>query len=248
MKRNHIERVALPDGVDRFQGEEIACLAPAADGVDVVGACDADGFVVETDALHAADHIHESGFFHACNLGAQHVLQLTVGCHEHHFRGRLHHHQVALLHDAVEVVQVGHLHGRVVGHSLAEATAVDGDDHLVVDVVAIGLERVGIVGLAMGHQAVDNAVGGVFASFDGDFSQFKSLGCECDIALVLAGLQVDVFGLVADGRELHLRDGLIGCDAISAVDVADDALLPVVDDHVDEGQWLAIAFIGDFAA
>ena len=145
-------------------------------------------------------------------------------------------------------MQVGHLHGRVVGHGLAEAAAVDGDDHLVVDVVTIGLERVGVVGLAMGHQTVDDAVGGVFAGFDGDLAQFKSLGCERDIALVLAGLQVDVFGLIADGRELHLRDGLVGCDAVSTVDVANDALLPVVDDHVDEGQGLTIAFIGDFAA
>ena len=79
VKRNHIERIALPDRMGRFQGEEITRLAATADGVDVVGTNDVDGFIVETDALHAADHIHESGLFHACNLGAQHVLQLTVG-------------------------------------------------------------------------------------------------------------------------------------------------------------------------
>ena len=160
----------------RFQGKEITCLAASADGVDIICASDADGFFVEADALHTVHQIHKSGLFHTCHFGAEHVLQFAVGRHEQHLRGGLHHHQVALFHNAVEEVQVGHFHGSVIGQGLTEAAAVDGDDHLIVDVVAIGFERVGIVGFAVGHQAVDDAVGGIFTSLDGNFAQFKSFG------------------------------------------------------------------------
>ena len=40
-------------------------LAAAADGVDVVGAEDADGLIVEADALHAVDQVDERRLFHA---------------------------------------------------------------------------------------------------------------------------------------------------------------------------------------
>ena len=135
VERNHVERVAVADGVDRLQGEEIVRLAALADGVHIVGAGDADGFVVEADALHTVDQIDESGVFHACHLGAEHVLQLAVGTLEEHFRGGLHHHQVALFQDAVKHLQAASL--GVFGEGVAQFGAVDGEDHLVIDLVAV---------------------------------------------------------------------------------------------------------------
>ena len=73
----------------------------------------------------------------------------------------------------------------VVGQGLVEAAAVNGEDHLVVDLVAIGVQRIGVVGLAMGHQAVDDAVGGVLASFHRDLVQLKGLGLQGDITFLL---------------------------------------------------------------
>ena len=61
-------------------------------------------------------------------------------------------------------------------------------------------------------------------------------------------LQGDFLGLVADGRELDFHDGLVGGDFIPAVDVGDDAIEAVVDDHVDESQGLAVALVDDFSA
>ena len=136
VKRNHIQRVALPDGIDGFQSEEIARFAASADGVDVVDAGDVDEVVIKTDALHAVDQIDEGGVFHAGHFGAEHVLQFAIRGFEKHLRGRLHHHHVALFHDAVEIAQVS-LFKVGLGESLSELAAVDGDDHLIVDVVTI---------------------------------------------------------------------------------------------------------------
>ena len=145
-------------------------LAAAADGVDVVGAEDADGLVVEADALHAVDQVDKRRLFHARHFGAEHVLQFAVGSHKHHLRGGLHHHQVALFQDAVEEPQVVLLFDGVVGQGLVETAAVDGEDHLVVDLVGVRIQRIGVVGLAVGHEAVDDAVGGVLACLHGDFA------------------------------------------------------------------------------
>ena len=82
MEGDDVERVALSDGVDGFECEEIVVLAAPADGVDIISASDVDGLLVEADALHAVDQIYESGFFHSCDFGSKHVLQLAVGCHE----------------------------------------------------------------------------------------------------------------------------------------------------------------------
>ena len=100
----------------------------------------------------------------------------------------------------------------------------------------------------MGHQAVDDAVGGVLAGLNGHFGQLKRGGTQRNVAFLLAGSDVDRFFLVADGRE---GDGLywrVGSDFIFPVDVADGASQAVVDDHVDEGQWLAALPVGDCAA
>ena len=128
----------MPNGVDRLQREEITALAASADGVDVCLASDVDEVVIETDALHAVDKIDKGGVFHACHFGAKHMLQFAVGSFEKHFRGRLHHHHVAPFQDAVKIMKVGVFNvGKC--ESLAKITTVDGDDHLVVDVVLVGV-------------------------------------------------------------------------------------------------------------
>ena len=58
----------------------------------------------------------------------------------------------------------------------------------------------------------------------------------------------DFLGFVADGRKLHFQDRLVKADDIASVDVADDAVLPVINHHIDESQRLAVALVGDFAA
>ena len=73
-------------------------------------------------------------------------------------------------------------------HGLAEVAAVDGDDHLVVNLVTIRLQRVGIVGLAVRHQAVDDAVGRVLARIDDDFLKFKGDGFQRNVAFLCIGL------------------------------------------------------------
>ena len=74
VERNHVERVAVPDGCDALQSEEIVPFAAPTNRVNVFSASHIDGFVVEADALHTVHQIDESRVFHAGHLRAEHVL------------------------------------------------------------------------------------------------------------------------------------------------------------------------------
>ena len=248
VERNHIERVARADWFNRFQGEEIMCFAASADGVDVIYAGDVDGFLIKTDALHTVHQVDERRLIHAGHFGAKYVLQFAVGRFEQHLGGGFHHHQVTLFQDAVEHLKVGLVLDSVAGDGLSETAAVDGEHHLVVHLVAVRFQRIGVVGLAVRHEAVDDAVGGVFAGLDGHFAQLESLGRQGDVAFLLVGLQRDFLGLVADGRKFHFQDGLVGRNRIASVNVADDPDLSFINHHIHESQGLAVAFVGDFSA
>ena len=84
VERNHIQRVALPDGINLLQAEKVMVFAASADGVDIIGARDIDGFVIKADTLHAVDQVDESRLFHTGHFGAKHMLQLAIGRHEQH--------------------------------------------------------------------------------------------------------------------------------------------------------------------
>ena len=247
MERDDIERVALANGLDRLQSEEVMALAATADGVDIFRAGDVDDVVIEADALHAVDQIDECGFLHAGHLGAKHVLQPAVRGFEEHLRGGLHHHQVALAQDAVEEAEVVLLKA-VVGQGFAEVAAVDGEDHLVVDAVFIRVQRIGIVSLAMRQQAVDDAVGGVFSGFHSHLVELEGGGLQGDVAFRLTRLYLKGLRRISDGGEGNFGNRFVSGDLVFAVDVADDALQPFVDDHIDKGQGLMVFGVRDFSA
>ena len=144
-------------------------FAASAEGVHVARARHVDGFFIKTDALETADHVDQHGVFHARYLVGDDVLFFLVGRLEHHFRHGFHHHQVVLFQDAVEGEQLGQLVGFAVLDTV-EFGAVDGENHLVVNLIGIGIEAVRVVLAAVSHHAVDDAVGGVFTCVDNYFT------------------------------------------------------------------------------
>ena len=91
-------------------------------------------------------------------------------------------------------------------------------------------------------------MGGVLTCIHGHLVQVEGGGFQCDIAFLLIGLNFNGFRFVTNVRECDFCDGSVGGDFVFSVDVADDALLPFIDDHVDKCQGLTVFLVGDFSA
>ena len=78
-------------------------------------------------------------------------------------------------------------------------------------------------------------MGRILAGFHGHLVELEGGGLQSDIAFRLTGLYLKGLRRISDGGEGDFGDGLVSGDLVSAVDVADDAVQALVDDHIDKG-------------